>query len=432
MALNELGLKAPVLSTEIFGGVLDTDSSGSYPGLELINFILCVNEGVLPSVNEVNIRRSAHDFARRLIWDDTLSSIKKSEVLMNDHSEIAIRKLLKCLELPLPNITKQPTWKRIHFFPYTKSLVHWDARLNRSDSAQVSIERQYLRGAGAYAYNVLRFDKNIERLEQIRAAFIEIYLNNEQSPLESLAKTLKSHGKEDELPVEDIIESRSRSMFDDEMDELYRVGMSNILSHKNLSSATKIRAIVNWTGIWFIIMGNFRAQTTVADSPAKLIIDCAGTSQQLRRSSQRSLKDFLKRINDSIDFHLNGRHITGHQSQKIKGFFASTAATTKLINSLKGRRHFTFGLDCIETLAMASVTENSEVPFEEFVHEWLYKKMFLIVDRRSAQLAGMLESLDATIFEENEQKLLEQLNAVGVLKVYSDATKMICFGDRNV
>jgi hypothetical protein len=43
----------------------------------------------------------------------------------------------------------------------------------------------------------------------------------------------------------------------------------------------------------------------------------------------------------------------------------------------------------------------------------------------------MLESLDATIFEENEQKLLEQLNAVGVLKVYSDATKMICFGDRN-
>lgn len=431
MALNDQGLKAPVLSTEIFGGVLDTDNSGAYPGLELINFILCVKEGVLPSVISVNILRSAHDFARRLIWDDTLSKEKISEVLLDDHSKNAIRKLLKCLELPLPNITKQPSWQRIHFFPYTKSLVHWDARFNRSDSDQVSIERRYLRGAGAYAYNVLRFDKDMKRLEHIRAALTDIYFSNEESPLESLAKTLKSHGKVDESPVEDIIESRSRSMLNDEMDELYRVGMSNILSHKNLSSATKTRAIVNWTGIWFIIMGNFRAQTSAEDSPCNLIVDCAGINQQLRRSSQRSLKEFLKRISDSIDYHLKGRYITSNQSQKIKGFFPSTAATCKLINSLKGRRHFTFGLDCIETLAMACVSESSEVPFDEFVHEWLYKRMFLIVDRKSAQIAGLFESLDATIFEENEQKLLEQLNAVGVLKVYSDATKMICFGDRN-
>ena len=431
MIAPERNLKAPVLSTEIFGGVLDADSSGAYPGLELMNFILCVNEGVLPSLECVNITRSAHDFARRLIWDDSLSHDKKFEVMMDLHSETSIRKLLKCLELPLPNITKKPTWKRTHFFPYTKSLVHWDARFKRTDSTQVSIERQYLRGAGAYAFNVLRFDSNTQRLETVRSAFIEIYLSNDQAPLESLAKTLKSHGTKDEFPIEDIIESRSRYMFGDDMDELYRVGISNILSHMNLSSATKIRAIVNWTGIWFIIMGNFRAHTSLHDSPARLIVDCSGTNQQLRRSSQRSLKDFIKRISDSIDFHLKGRDITGNQSQKIKGFFAATAATTKLINSLKGRRHFTFGLDCIETLAMVCVPANSEVPFEEFAHDWLFKKMFFIVDRRSAQNSGLLESLDATIFEENEQKLLDQLNAVGVLKVYSDATKMIFLGDRN-
>jgi hypothetical protein len=87
---------------------------------------------------------------------------------------------------------------------------------------QVSIERRYLRGGGAYAYNVLRFDKDVNRLDQIRSTFTEIYFVNDQSPLESLAKTLKSHGKVDESPVEDIIESRSRSMHNDEMDELYR------------------------------------------------------------------------------------------------------------------------------------------------------------------------------------------------------------------
>jgi hypothetical protein len=76
VAINDQGLKAPVLSTEIFGGVLDADSSGRILGFELINFILCVNEGVLPSVQDVKITRSAQDFARRLIWDDTLSAEK--------------------------------------------------------------------------------------------------------------------------------------------------------------------------------------------------------------------------------------------------------------------------------------------------------------------------------------------------------------------
>jgi hypothetical protein len=166
--------------------------------------------------------------------------------------------------------------------------------------------------------------------------------------------------------------------------------MSNILSHKNLSSATKTRAIVNWTGIWFVIMGNFRAQTSADDSPANLIVDCAGINQQLRRSSQRSLKDFLKRINDSIDYHLKDRYITANQSQKIKGFFPATAASSKLINSLKGRRHFTLGLDCIETLAWLAFRKTQRSHLRSLFMNGYIKECFLLLTESLPRLQACL------------------------------------------
>jgi hypothetical protein len=42
-------LKGPEVSRELFGGVLDFDAAGHYPGLELLNFIYCgVGEDLLP------------------------------------------------------------------------------------------------------------------------------------------------------------------------------------------------------------------------------------------------------------------------------------------------------------------------------------------------------------------------------------------------
>ena len=123
--------------------------------------------------------------------------------------------------------------------------------------------------------------------------------------------------------------------------------------------------------------------------------------------------------------------MSGAQIQKIKGFFTATLANMRLINSLKGRRHFTFGLAGIETLTLAAVPANKEMPFESFVNDWLYKKCRFIVGRIAAHDAGLLEGLDATIFEENEKRLADQVLAVGMLKVYSDATKMVGVGEAN-
>ena len=103
----------------------------------------------------------------------------------------------------------------------------------------------------------------------------------------------------------------------------------------------------------------------------------------------------------------------------------------RLINALKGRRHFTFGLAGIETLALAAVSGDKEMPFESFVNDWLYKRCRFVIGRIAANEAGLLDGLDATIFEENEKRLADQVLAVGMLKVYSDATKMVGVGESN-
>lgn len=419
-------IKATDLSLEMFGGVIYADSAGSFPGLELFNFLLECHEGILPSTPEVTITRYTHDFARRLLHDETLSPEDKANVLADKHSEDAIRKLLSCLELRQKSGAKTATWQGSHFFPYTKSLIHWDAnaRYRGQTTAKITMERQYYRGAGAYVFNVLRFDPNQNRLQLIRDGISDLFDNKDDSPLENLAKTLRNHGDWDKTPVKDETESKSRKIFNDELEDLYRDGIFNILSHKSIPAVSKIKAIVNWTGIWLIIVGNKRSKPATSQA-TYFIIDCAGTNQQLRRASQKSLKDFIKQISDGITFFRAGREMNSTQIQKLKGFFASTAASMKLINALTGKRHFTFGLNSIETLALVAVKSGDEVPFEDFVHNWLYKKYSFVVGRLSANDAGFLNVLDASIFEENERKLAEQLKAVGMLKVYSDATKMV-------
>ena len=412
----------------MFHGVLQSDSSGAYPGLELICFLLGAEGGMLPETENIRITRYAHDFARRLVRDETLPQSVKDEVLADRFSEESIRKLLRCLELDLENITKQPTWSRTHFFPYTKSLSHWDSRIRAGKKELAFIERQYYRGAGAFAFNVLRFDPNKKRLAQIREDLNSLFHPEKDSPLESLAKTLRLHGVSDEAPVIDEVETKSRLILNDSVEELYRIGFFNILSHKNLPAVTKVKSIVNWTGIWLVILGNMRLPESLRTN---FIFDCGGINPQLRRASQRSLKEFLKNISLAIDESVGEREISGAQVQKIKGFFTATLANMRLINSLKGRRHFTFGLNSIETLTLAAVSDGIEMPFEAFVNDWLYKRCGFVIGRLSANDAGLLDRLDATIFEENEKRLADQVLAVGMLNVYSDATKMVGVGGEN-
>lgn len=415
-----MSMQAPSVSKELFGGILDIDGSGHYPGLELINFIVCCPDGILPSGEFVRLMRVSHDFARRLIRDDEeLSSIAKGNVLIDTHSELAISRLLSCLELDIANIVKAKSWERTHFFPYTRSLVHWDARLR---GEKIKLERRYLRGGGAYAFSVLRHDHDSSRLDKIRDGFSQLYPVDDNSPLERLAKTLKANGKSDEEAVIDQVEKDTRH-FGDHWEEMYRNGIANILSHTRIPTVQRVRSIVNWTGIWLVLLQAGRAAQRLSRESAHLVLDCAGTHNQLRRASQRNFKEIVLSIEEATNSVT--KDISAQQMGKLKGFLGNTAAACGLLNSWKGRKHFTLKVEAIESLVLAGISQGQEMEFEQFVTSWLFEELSIVTGRQAAELAGLLQLFDGTIFEENERKLAEQMKATGMLQVYSDATRMV-------
>jgi hypothetical protein len=430
-------LKGPDITKSLFGGVFDIDGAGHFPGLELINFITCCTDGILPGeeVVKIKLRRMSHDFARRLVAEKLLPE-ERSSVLLDAHSEHAVAHLLRCLELDVQNTlkTKTKSWERTHFFPYTRSLVHWDAReratskAGAAPSSRILLERRYLRGGGAYAFSVLRHDTDADRLAAIRQGFSEIYPTGFQSPLERLAATLLKHGESDREPATDPLEPDS-DVRNDHWDNLYRDGIRNILSHHTSPSVQRIRAIMDWTGIWLVLLEAARAaQHLDRDGDwGGIVLDCAGTHPQLRRASQKCLKEHLTRVEDAANAQASREsgEISRQQMNKIKGFFGNTAAACGLLNSSKGRRHFTLKLGAIEALVLASTEAGRDLTFESFISDWLGQRCGLIIGREAAAHAGMLTAFDATIFEENERQFAEQMRATGMLRVYSDATRMV-------
>ena len=422
-------VSSPEITKNLFGGIFDVDGSGHYPGLELINLVVCCQEGTLPQTEKVHIHRAAHDFARKLITD-SLDPIKRESVLLDEHSAYSVAHLLRCLELEVPNTVKSKGWERTHFFPYTRSLVHWDARKGRIAEGEVQIERRYLRGAGAYAFSVLRKDSNLSRLNLIRNGFDALYPKDKKSPLELLAKILRDNGKSDPVdrPSFDQVEVESK-IRDDKWEHLYRDGMSNLLSHTQLPSVQRVRAIMNWTAIWLVLTEASRAWELKSPQPLYLIFDSAGTHPQLRRAAQKCFKDLVVTI-EQVSRAEGARlgDLSNQQLSKIRGFFGNTAAAGGLLNAWKGRRHFTLKLQAIEALVLASVKSGSELEYDAFLTHWLFERCGIVAGREAAARTGMLIEFDGTIFEENERRLAEDMKSAGMLRVFSDATRMVTPG----
>jgi hypothetical protein len=415
---NTEKLKGTDLSRDIFGGVLDYDGAGHYPGLELLNLVFSTESSqILPSEPLIALRRRAHDFARRLVWDESFQdNDSKRAVLYDTETEEAIKQLLSCLQLPIPSLNKAPGWERAHFFPFTESLIHWDARKR---GGKIKIERRYLRGGGALAFHVLRKDKQRERLAKIRTGFVDLFSDSKDSALEKLASTLLSKGFQDQNAVTDHIEASS-SLRHDEQEELFRNGVLNILEHKELSSVSRIKSIMTWTAFWLVITQNIRATEFLNIPVNSIICDCGSSHPQLKRASQRCL--------DSVEKASENGSISKQQKNKVRGFFWATAATINLLNAWRGRRHFTLGLELIETLVLAATSGSSEISFEYFVDDWLYQKCNLVVGRAAAERSGKLNFFDSSVFEDNENHLALQMKAAGLLTEYSDATRMVGTG----
>ncbi len=420
-------MKGPEISTKIFGGILDFDAAGYYPGLELLNLTFSATSNNILS-NESNIKfiKESHDFARRLVWDfDTYASTDKcKEAFVNDNAKNVVKELLECLQMPIPNINKTPSWERAHFFPYCRSLIHWDARLR---SRKIKIERRYLRGGGALAHRVLRDDPNEQRVDVIREGLKSLYPEEQITPLQQLSDVLSKHSVKD-TESSDPKESACK-VNNDSIEDVFRDGLCNILSHCELSCTSRIKAVISWTGFWLAIMQAKRASEYVDSEIVNIIVDCGSSPGQIRRASARCLKDISSMIGDAIDKCVlladDDDVLAKAQRRKIISFFSSTCATIGLLNSFKGKRHFTFSVELLETLVLAGTYAETEIPFERFVTEIFYSKWGLIVGRQSAEKANLLSVFDASIFEDNEEYLACQMKAAGLITDYSDATRMV-------
>src|SRR5690554_131825 len=415
-------LKGPEVSRELFGGVLDFDAAGHYPGLELLNFIYCgVGEDLLPQGEAIEILRRSHDFGRRLVWDERfVNDPRRHTVLLGDESaEETLRELLRCLQLEIPSGSKDPKWSRAHFFPYTPSLIHWDARERNN---KIGIERLYLRGGGALVYKILRSDENATRYRRIREGFRKLYAATTDSPLETLAAFINDQSKQDSKPVEDEIEKQTRSNLD-EFENVYRDGILNILEQRDATSVAKVRAIMGWTAIWLVLMQNRRARGRLELEESPIICDCGANSAQLRRASQRCLQEVLDNIIDAVD--RVEPNLPKARRNNIRSFFWATAAANGFLNAWRGRKHFTLSVDALEMIVLATIPSGKELPYERFVTEVLYDRLGIAIGRGAAEASGLVNSIDASIFEENEAQLAQQMIAAGLVTQYSDATRMV-------
>ncbi len=415
-------LKGPEVSRELFGGVLDFDAAGHYPGLELLNFVYCgEGEEPLPAGDTVKIKRRSHDFGRRLVWDGSFKEDpRRHSVLLDDTAaEETLRELLRCLQLDIPNGTKEPKWSRAHFFPYTPSLIHWDARERYGD---IRLERLYLRGGGALAFKILRSDPNATRLERIRYGFKQLYGATAGSPLEILADFINGQSKADTQAGLDEIEKATHANVDD-FEEVYRNGILNILEQKDATSVAKIRAVMGWTALWLVLMQNRRARKSLDLDESPIICDCGAGSPQLRRVSQRCLQEVLGNIVNAVV--KAEPKIPNAQRNKIRSFFWATAAANGFLNAWRGRKHFTLSVDALEMIVLATIPTGTEMPFERFATEVLYDFLGVAVGRGAAEASGLVNSIDASIFEENEAQLALQMIAAGLVTQYSDATRMV-------
>jgi hypothetical protein len=296
-------------------------------------------------------------------------------------------------------------------------------------TGKLLIERRYFRGGGAYAFHVLRKDTDQDRLKRCRYGFETLYSGETKSPLDKLASVLLGAGTVDTSPRKDEIEQTSRLRGDD-LEDLYRNGIVSILEHTELSSVSRVKALINWTAFWLVHLQHCRSAEFLGKKRGFIICDCGAGRPQLRRASQRCLKDMQALILEAVDKAVADKpaQMSKQQRNKIRSFFWATAASIKMLNAWTGRRHFTLGLSILETLVLASTQPRSEISFETFVDDWLFGKYNLVTGKRSAEKSGLLSVFDASVFEDNEASLAMHMQAAGLLTQYSDATRMVSAG----
>ena len=109
----------------------------------------------------------------------------------------------------------------------------------------------------------------------------------------------------------------------------------------------------------------------------------------------------------------------------IVSFFAGTMATAGALNAHTGYRYVTLRLPLLEALVCAMLPQGEEMEFDSFCTEVLMNQLHLVADGRSARRIGLTARVDSGEFSENETQLARDLLGLGMMREYSDATRMV-------
>jgi hypothetical protein len=435
--------KGTELVIEAFGGVLQQQGAGFYVTLELFALVwgsIELGNGPLPdpSSEALRFRRRTHDYARRLMADPERLSEDELQHVCIGESASTLRALLTALTVQTPGRRSRDNWRTSHFLPYVGDLVHYEGVFRGEGSDPTvwranpdrapSIEQNLYRGGGSLAHRILREDPDRNRLEATRHGLLEL-LRSSDGALGRVARALqeKDRAQPDEAKAGN--EERAR-VLETRWVENLRSGVNLIVGNESIARSRKVDALLYWIPFCIALHQLDRAYQVLFDGEdyPGLVVFCAAEKSPVKAISTDHAKGSVYSIYRSLT-HLaqtleRPDYLeTASWRTSPRGFFSTTLGNVGFFNARTGQRHFTFGPELLEAIVIATV--ESEMEFEQFCRGVLSDRFGLIVDSNSAERRGLLRAADRSAFDRNAEGLLAAINDLGMVREFSDATRMI-------
>jgi hypothetical protein len=425
-----------------FGASLYEQGRGYYVTLELFALIwgtaARVDKQILPPLDgepELSVVRRSHDFARRLVAN-MLSPEKAADAFESAQSSSleTVRALLQGLTVATAG-RRAPAknWGATHFYPYVGDLIHYDAVDRRG---KPSMERYLFRGGGGLAHRLLRSDPEVLRLDATRRGFARL-VGESTGALGSLAAALAAHDEAEPKEFKDGLEPGAEQPLDLRRGvacawaELLRSGVANILGRDRLHQAKKVEALMHWVPYCIARHQLERSAAILGRAVPVLPIDLQARSSSVRDASRSALDTSRGMVFSALErkaVELGKGNLLAQRQQTwregSRGFFTGTLATIGALNALSGKRHFCFRVGMLESMTLAVLRPDEEVPVQEFCRA-LFERLGVAVDADAAAQTQELADVNRSDFADNEAALRYALRSLGMLREYSDATRMV-------
>ncbi|MDP2270469.1 MAG: hypothetical protein Q8K32_07020 [Archangium sp.] len=426
-----------------FGASLYEQGRGFYVTLELLALAWGTSHrdeapAVLParsSKEALRVRVRGHDFARRLVAD-MLPPDKAKQAFGADENtspEMTVRALLQGLIVPT-NRRTAAKWGATHLYPYVGELIHYDAVDRRTGP---NIERYMMRGGGGLAHRILRTDPNQARLAITRSG-LGILVSDSGGSLGRLAAALAEQDEAKPRDFEDLLEPGETEDLDLIGDgaknpwvHWLRQGVANILGRERLYQAKKIEALMHWVP-YCIARYQLHCAANVLELPSFVLpVDMQSGGSSVREASRETLAQATGAINSALAAMAEKKdkaHLLARPKQTwregSRAFFTGTLATVGALNAPSGKRHFCLRVSLLESFVLAALAPGEELPIRRFCRR-LDEEFGLAIDADAAARSPSLDFVNRADFSDNEIALRQALRSLGMLREYSDATRMV-------